>query len=68
MPETTAALEAKKFLTSQEAAQFTGFAEGTLRKWRAKGEGDGPKHFKVRGRVRYARADLEKFLTTSPRD
>jgi hypothetical protein len=57
----------KKYFTTIEAAAFTGFAPYTLRKWRSAGRGDGPKYFKIRTRVRYAREDLEKFLTSSPR-
>jgi hypothetical protein len=57
----------KKYFTTIEAAAFMGFASYTLRKWRCAGRGEGPKYFKVRSRVRYAREDLEKFLTSSPR-
>ncbi len=64
---TTAAGETKKFLDTHQAAAFMGFAPFTLRKWRAKGSA-GPRFFKVHGRVRYAREDLESFLTKSPRE
>ncbi len=57
----------KKYFTTIEAAAFMGFAPYTLRKWRCAGRGEGPKYFKVHSRVRYAREDLEKFLTSSPR-
>jgi len=57
----------RKFLDTHEAAEVMGFAPFTLRKWRARGRGEGPRYFKVRGRVRYTREDLEKFVTSSPR-
>jgi hypothetical protein len=68
MTRPTTQVIAKKFLDTNEAAEFTGFAPYTLRKWRAAGKGDGPRYFKVRGRVRYAREDLETFVTSNPRD
>lgn len=64
----TKPVEEKKFMTPNEAAQYTGFAEYTLRKWRSANKGDGPKYYKIRGRVRYAREELERFVTQSPRD
>ena len=57
---------ANKYLDSHQAAAFLGFAEATLRKWRCS-PGAGPRHVKVRGRVRYVIADLERFAQQSPR-
>jgi|APCry1669189000_1035189.scaffolds.fasta_scaffold124925_3 hypothetical protein len=56
---------ATKFLDTNEAAEVMRFAPYTLRKWRLTNKG--PRFYKVRGRVRYALADVEKFLTSSPR-
>jgi hypothetical protein len=67
MTKTVATAGEKKFLDTHEAAEFTGFAPYTLRKWRAAGKGEGPRYFKVRSRVRYAREDLETFVTLNPR-
>lgn len=67
MTNTATTAGEKKFLDTHEAAEFLGFASFTLRKWRASGKGEGPRYFKVRSRVRYARADLEQFVTLNPR-
>ena len=63
----------KEFFNTKEAAEYTGFSEVTLRKWRIRGEaetaGRGPRYCKPTGRsVRYAKTDLDAFLSRHPRD
>ena len=67
MTNTSTTAGDSKFLDTHQAAEFTGFAPYTLRKWRAAGKGEGPRYFKVHNRVRYAREDLEVFVTQNPR-
>jgi excisionase family DNA binding protein len=53
------------WLSMREAAAYLGFATKTLESWRAAGTGPSPK--KVGRRLRYARADLDKWATSNPR-
>jgi excisionase family DNA binding protein len=50
-----------ELLTVAEVAEMTRLSVGTLRWWRAVGEG-GPESFKLGRRVMYRRADVEKWL------
>jgi excisionase family DNA binding protein len=50
-----------ELLTVAEVAEMTRLSAGTLRYWRALGEG-GPASFKLGRRVMYRRADVEKWL------
>ena len=62
----------KEWFTSGEAAEYLGFSEISLRKWRVNSRGDapeqGPRFYKPAGRIRYAKADLDDFLRSSPPD
>ncbi len=49
-----------KLLTEVQAAKMLIAKPGTLRKWRARKRG--PVYTKLSGKVRYALADLEKFV------
>jgi hypothetical protein len=50
----------RDYLSSAEAAEYLGFAEQTLRGWRAKHRG--PRYQKVSGGVRYYITDLDVWL------
>ena len=50
-----------KLLTVADVAEMTRLSAGTLRYWRALGEG-GPASFKLGRRVMYRRTDVEKWL------
>jgi predicted DNA-binding transcriptional regulator AlpA len=50
-----------ELVTVAEVAEMTRLSVGTLRWWRAVGEG-GPESFKLGRRVMYRRADIEKWL------
>lgn len=51
----------EEFLSTSEAAQCLGLAEGTLRLWRHQGKG--PRSFKMGARrVLYRRADLDDWV------
>ena len=50
-----------ELLTVADVAEMTRLSAGTLRYWRALGEG-GPASFKLGRRVMYRRADVEKWL------
>jgi hypothetical protein len=52
-----------KMLTEAQAAKMLIAKPGTLRKWRARSRG--PVYTKLSGKVRYALADLEKFVLDS---
>ena len=49
------------WMTPREAAEYLGCTYGTLKSWRARGEG--PKYHKVNGRlVRYHVTELDAFV------
>lgn len=50
----------RDYVSSAEAAEYLGFAEQTLRGWRAKHRG--PRYQKVSGDVRYHISDLDTWL------
>jgi hypothetical protein len=52
-----------RLLTEAEAAKMLIAEPGTLRKWRARKRG--PIYTKLSGKVRYALADIEKFVRES---
>jgi predicted DNA-binding transcriptional regulator AlpA len=52
-------------LTPPETARFLGIKEATLASWRCKGKG--PRYVKVGGIVRYARADVDRWLAARRR-
>lgn len=56
---------APEYLSTREAARYTGYSPLTLRQWRH--EGDGPPHCGEGRRVRYRRADLDAWLATNRR-
>lgn len=49
-------------LTVEEVAKLTRTPEGTLRYWRHRNRGEGPKCFKLGRRVVYLRADVDQWL------
>lgn len=51
---------AKKYLTTLEAAHYLSLAQGTLAVWRLQGKG--PPYVKFRSRVRYLLSDLDAWL------
>lgn len=48
------------FLTPRQAAEFLGFREQTLRKWRCVGKG--PRFIAWGNTIRYLRADLVRWV------
>ena len=60
-PTGAAGQQAGELLTIAEVAEMTRLSVGTLRYWRAVGEG-GPESFKLGRRVMYRRADVERWL------
>lgn len=55
----------RQYLTMPEVASAYGFAEETLRYWRARGEG--PPAFKLGRRVYYDRSDLNAWIEREKR-
>lgn len=55
----------KKYLTTREAASYTGVPESTLRKFRY--EGRGPIYCKPAGRALYDIRDLDAFMESGRR-
>jgi hypothetical protein len=64
------ATHSKPFLNEHEAAEFSGLAVTTLRRWRVVGKG--PAYYKLssgkHGRVVYSRADLDRWLAGCRRE
>jgi DNA-binding transcriptional MerR regulator len=60
-PAGAARQQTGELLTVADVAEMTRLSAGTLRYWRALGEG-GPASFKLGRRVMYRRADVEKWL------
>lgn len=52
-----------KYLTEHEAADYLRMSPKTLKKWRHAGKG--PKYHKFGGAIRYARADLDAYASSS---
>lgn len=52
--------DCESYLEPRAAANFIGVGHSTLAKWRAKGQG--PRWYKIAGRVRYDVADLKAWL------
>ena len=50
-----------RFLSTKEAARFLTLSHRTLEDWRLRG--DGPPFVKLGGSVKYAREDLETFVS-----
>lgn len=48
------------WLTPQQAAEWTGFAESTLATWRSRG--GGPPFRKVGRMIRYSTEELDRFI------
>jgi DNA-binding transcriptional MerR regulator len=63
-PTGSAGKQTAELLTVADVAEMTRLSAGTLRYWRALGEG-GPASFKLGRRVMYRRADVEKWLEES---
>ena len=57
--------DAKRFLGTRAAAEYSGIPASTLRVWRS--QGGGPKFYKPRGRALYDIADLDEFIRSSVR-
>lgn len=51
----------KAYLTTVEAAEYTGISKATLEEWRSKGPG-GPAYVKLQSKVLYRVADLDGFM------
>jgi predicted DNA-binding transcriptional regulator AlpA len=49
-----------QFLDTAQAAHLIGYSKSTLEWWR--GEGRGPRYYKMSGRVRYRQADLAAWM------
>ncbi|MGE0288165.1 MAG: helix-turn-helix transcriptional regulator [Bradyrhizobium sp.] len=56
---------APQYLRPHEAAQYLGTSVSTLAKRRIYGLGGGPKFCRIGRAVRYAKADLDEFMTAS---
>ena len=56
-------INGKAMLSTQEAAEYIGASEGTLRYWRHLADGTGPKSFRIGKKlVYYAIDDLDQWL------
>lgn len=53
---------AKDLISEAKAAKILDRKVASLKKWRVQGRG--PAYFKIRGRVRYKREDLVRFMET----
>jgi len=53
-------------LTTEQAAAYLGMSRHTLHRWRW--SGDGPRYRKFGRSVRYARADLDRYIEEAARD
>jgi|APMI01.1.fsa_nt_gi predicted DNA-binding transcriptional regulator AlpA len=51
-----------ELIDENEIAAILDVSVCTLRNWRWKGEGEGPKYRKIGRLVRYARTDLARFI------
>jgi predicted DNA-binding transcriptional regulator AlpA len=50
-------------LNDRQVAELTGIATGTLRWWRHKDEGDGPRWFRLGPKaIRYRKSDVEAWI------
>ena len=54
-----------KFMNTRQLSELLGIPEGTLRQWRCSGVG--PKWHKMRGSVRYDKAEVDQFIHQSER-
>lgn len=54
-------MSARGALDTIDAAEYTGLARATLKKWRSTGEG--PAYARVGSKVVYRVADLDQYLT-----
>jgi hypothetical protein len=60
-------MSAIEWLTPKQAAEVTGFTEGTLAAWRSRRKtepGLGPDFRKVGRAIRYERAELDRFIVS----
>ncbi|HLJ26612.1 MAG TPA: helix-turn-helix domain-containing protein [Candidatus Angelobacter sp.] len=55
----------KRYVTTEQAATYSGIPANTLRAWRS--EGKGPIYFKPAGRVLYDLRELDAFIRSSVR-
>ena len=59
-------MEQKRFLNSDEAADFLGLQRTTLEAWRCRG--GGPRFVKLGRAVRYRQADLDGWIESRVRE
>ena len=59
-------MEQKRFLNSEEAADYLGLQRTTLEAWRCRG--GGPRFVKLGRAVRYRQADLDDWIESRVRD
>lgn len=53
----------ERLLTTEEAGEFLGLSEKTMRTWRM--ENMGPYFIKINRSIRYRREDLEAFISSN---
>lgn len=49
-------------MNTKEVSEYTHTPEATLRWWKHRGRGEGPRCFKIGRRVMYARTDVDSWL------
>ncbi len=59
-------MEQKRFLNSEEAADYLGLQRTTLEAWRCRG--GGPRFVKLGRAVRYRQADLDEWIESRIRE
>ena len=64
-PKDTAPTTQAKYLNNREAAEYLGLSVRTMNRYRV--TGDGPPYYRLGGRVRYARDELNEWVTGSRR-
>ena len=55
----------REYLTTAEVSELTGIPVGTLRYWRHRRRGEGPKSFCLGRRVTYKRSDIDAWIATN---
>ena len=64
-PKGVAPTAQTKYLNNREAAEYLGLSVRTMNRYRV--TGDGPPYYRLGGRVRYVRAELDEWVTGSRR-
>ena len=55
----------REYLTTAEVPELTGIPVGTLRYWRHRSRGEGPKSFCLGRRVTYKRSDIDAWIAAN---